>query len=1115
MFENIKTSLKSNSIVSLVAASLLISLLLTFPILKNTLMFQPIIKDFSEHIMSSATSENVNVATRIKFYYSIFFGVICLFFACFFSLLIFFEKKLNSSKDYFIYIKNLSFIGIFGVISSILSANQDYSVFFIGGIVLLSLLFFKYDNLNFDISMILWSSLLAIPITLFIRVILLKFNLVEFISNKLYLDITEIVYFVVIWFLVSIFNYIISGAIIKFFYQKFNITIIDSKAIIIKASVPVLLTGVAQSILLEIMNILNKRLDIVFGRPTLIYCIIFIASVLIMFLIIGKLINKGNNCNSDLIKIINKIYIPIILATFSLIIAQPAKVANVGGEFFEMANHGLSVDHLFKYGSLPLIETFDAHLLSNQIFAYIYSLLNGYEPWAAFLYDQFIQVIYIFVLYYILKSLIGEVNSLFFIISFPLLDHLFNMYFVLSAILVFFLYRCIRKEGTQTSVQFWLVGASLCLYRLDLGVAALLAGILTYLITFYINNKKYSMVKFFGIGVSIGGLSLLLFVILCLIKGISPVNRLIELIKLCLSNQNWAYPSVGDNDSIVYSLCYFVFPLLIIILIIKYFLIDKNSIKINHKNLSMFLFFSLFYLINLPRGIVRHSLVEGAATTILGTFSLSVLIYVVMISYEKRKVINFLIASIIVVILTNTNFLSFHGSFSVVTKALSSVNYSDQYLNVQPFKGTRVVGDLPTDAKDLKEIIESTLNKEETYFDFSSSNYLYALVGRKNPIYANQSPLMLSGDKTQELALKELKSKKPALILMPIFGKQLSNIDGIAVDYKYYKISEYIYDKYTPLIRLSNFDIYCLKENKDTYVERLKKQGLIQNKLYSGSFRNFNTKKIIKNNVVIDKNGERDLVIKSQGEDPYVIGILSELKDRSPEFSEVYDTDKPTKIVIKFRSSNVGNLQLFYIMKEGEGFSENQSMSYSTSGDGEESLILELPSAPYEIRLDPNISDITLTSIEIDQGLIILNGQPEAWVREIGDIPLLWAEKGGAEQFKNASYLPNLLSNSSNFNIDARNLEHAQATFLYLQIKSETDQKSYIELFSKDQSQLGEFIFNISKGTHDYAIRLSTDYKWWAGEANYLSLKTDNVITLNKVYYYLENQSKYLDVLLK
>lgn len=86
------------------------------------------------------------------------------------------EKKLNSSKDYFIYIKNLSFIGIFGVISSILSASQDYSVFFIGGVVLLSLLFFKYDNLNFDISMILWSSLLAIPITLFIRVILLKFT---------------------------------------------------------------------------------------------------------------------------------------------------------------------------------------------------------------------------------------------------------------------------------------------------------------------------------------------------------------------------------------------------------------------------------------------------------------------------------------------------------------------------------------------------------------------------------------------------------------------------------------------------------------------------------------------------------------------------------------------------------------------------------------------------------------------------------------------------------------------------------------------------------------------------------------------------------------------------
>lgn len=47
------------------------------------------------------------------------------------------------------------------------------------------------------------------------------------------------------------------------------------------------------------------------------------------------------------------------------------------------------------------------------------------------------------------------------------------------------------------------------------------------------------------------------------------------------------------------------------------------------------------------------------------------------------------------------------------------------------------------------------------------------------------------------------------------------------------------------------------------------------------------------------------------------------------------------------------------------------------------------------------------------------------------------------------------------------------------------------------------------KGSHDYAIRLSTDYKWWNNEIEEIKFLADGAVTINKSSFYMEGQNKF------
>jgi hypothetical protein len=512
---------------------------------------------------------------------------------------------------------------------------------------------------------------------------------------------------------------------------------------------------------------------------------------------------------------------------------------------------------------------------------------------------------------------------------------------------------------------------------------------------------------------------------------------------------------------------------------------------------------------------VRHSFAENTIVFILGTIPLALLSLSVIIR-KSNNMLKFLSVSLAIIILINVNIPSYQGlGSSMLCSAITSSSYKEQYTPAYSFNGTRVRGQLmPSEAESLKKILNTVLTPQETYFDFASVDYFYALVNRKNPVYVNQSPLMISGDSTQKYALQQIEEAKPPIVLMPIEGNRWSNIDGITVDYKYYMITEYIYKNYVPLMRLPMFDIYCLKEKKYIYLHKLAEGRLYNEPLYSGNFDFIRKDRLFCNNCTsrFDENG--NLILTPSGNNPYVVGFLKQLEEQYPELNNVNVINQPSQLKIEYYAKSIGSIQMFYILKDNDNFSGQQSKSFVINGPGQYSAILKLPSIPYEFRIDVDTEEIQLENLTITQGLQIINNQPEIWSRNLGEIPRLWAEKDGTKMFSSVPLLSAPQKAISSFITDTIDMPTNESMYLLIQLESTIDSEATVA-FGKDQSKLGEFNFTISKGNHSYALRLSTDFHWWNTTGKYVFLSTSSPVNINKFCFISAESSNYYNTSLE
>ncbi len=504
--------------------------------------------------------------------------------------------------------------------------------------------------------------------------------------------------------------------------------------------------------------------------------------------------------------------------------------------FFEMSNHGVAISETILNKRIPIIDNFDAHMLSNYIPGILYYVINkDYEgsllvPYA-YIYSVLLYLILFKVLCYYISKKIAFLVISFFPMELILIDTsaLPNLAVFMVGIYMIIIYNeWQRIKRPWLGWIFW-GGFYMCLcLGLDVGFTfggSALIMILTYLA----RNREFKRLLLFiiqGISMLAIGIGIIASLMRAKYGMIAWMERFINTV---FSNQNWAKGPISTGHIICYYILYPALTFFVIVALLNYCKFSQEQ-----KNIVEFLV--LAFVLNASRTVVRHTTIEDTryVTRILN------LLVIILLIYFLSKIYNYICFEI-----DGVNGHRFNTEckklmvlvFLIFVSVVGSMG--ERYFSQADQTVNRLVSTLNSNIREnvleekvlvgqVREIIDTVLDKDETFLDFSNMTELYPLLKRENPLYVNQSPALLNGVKGQIYAIEDIENYSKSIPIV-IMGEEDSDLcqytDDIANVDRYYLLIEYIYSRYRPLCNIGKVSLWCLNEKWDYY------HGLIDEEL--------------------------------------------------------------------------------------------------------------------------------------------------------------------------------------------------------------------------------------------------------------------------------------------
>lgn len=576
---------------------------------------------------------------------------------------------------------------------------------------------------------------------------------------------------------------------------------------------------VITSLYIELVHILNQH-NIHIYYPERCYKVLPVAAFF-MWIIVTVIMLQGRKWRMPGWK---RWTFPVLILGIACLSRQIPLVMFHQLDMFESANYGVLINDFLNFGKIPNIEHYGGHMMTAVWEGILYGILNR-DYTGAFVspYASLLDVVQILLFYFLLKNIWNEDIALATTLLFPF--YKYWHYFGLGMLIFLLVIGYVRKSSYFRAALLWAGFIWCALYRLDLGFAFGLSAILT-LACYIVATKKWKAIKeltltllawvFFGV---------VLWSILCLAKGIHPVNRLLEFLHVNMSNQNWAYKGIGNVYSIAFGWSYVLFPLFSAGALAYACLSEKMRRCIGMEQWLLLLLFGFSYIFNFSRGLVRHSLVEITMMCIFVSGYIFLAMFVSCYKNNRRLFLPVFLACLLceALLLPNANIgtQSVAEESTVKTNAVIENWYQFSEINV-PVQRVVVSQQIQDHVKKF-EILDMLLTEDETFVDFINQSTLYPLLGREDPAYISQLPLQLSGEFMQRAFIKQIEGVP--LILMPANADRntISNsLDGVANAYRYYLVSEYIYQNYVPLFSYyDDYAVWCLKGRYHSYINKI------------------------------------------------------------------------------------------------------------------------------------------------------------------------------------------------------------------------------------------------------------------------------------------------------
>lgn len=514
-------------------------------------------------------------------------------------------------------------------------------------------------------------------------------------------------------------------------------------------------------------------------------------------------------------------------------------VNNYKVDFFEDSNHGRAIYDMIHGLGLPLIDNFDAHMLSSSIGGFIYHLLNNDDVGALFGPYGYILTgtAAVIGIYFLLKCFVKKEYA-FLAIALAPLNQLGGY---IGLLFVPYLLYWRKHANFKTDIALAILFLWTCLFKLDVGVSFGMAGVVCAILYLCFTKSKKDVFRLLCAGAFVAGIFLAGLFAFFAVTGRDFGEFFSNFMTASLSNQHWGCGQLVNMDkgrfplllkiaawTVISGSVYIILPIIFTLCTIRLVKVGKEKLMQDEKAFFV-VYFVLAYIFNIQRTIIRHTIASLSSVAYGITFLLMLVFALYFLPKLKRTVpaLLFLLLSLFCV---GKSFIQ-KKDFPAPTNPLSTIHGVTESLRSERTSARTIREQDLQYIREARKFVSLFFPEDEkTFLDFTNDSLLYAFTDKRHPAYVNQSPGMVNGKKGQLQFLNQVKEKDIPFVFMPLRIVEKEKyfnffLDKILNSDRYYLIAEYICENYEPLCSFSDTAVWCRKSEHDDLEKKARGEG--------------------------------------------------------------------------------------------------------------------------------------------------------------------------------------------------------------------------------------------------------------------------------------------------
>jgi hypothetical protein len=317
------------------------------------------------------------------------------------------------------------------------------------------------------------------------------------------------------------------------------------------------------------------------------------------------------------------------------------------------------------------------------------------------------------------------------------------------------------------------------------------------------------------------GLSIVLFGLICLslamLADIPWVNNLKASLDYLISSQSYGVLFMGDENHFQWKVHHLILPLITSSVALYAFIAYwKNSETPKRRVLLTLLFLSVFSIINIPRGLVRHGFAESTDNFLL-SLSLISIPFVALLhvkhSAQQRTILALSIWAVLAIWIRFPERLPVSVPLSAMVEAKFNAREIGRHSELQ-----RLSTDTAFYTKQIEPIasfLKSELKEGETFFDFTNTPMLHYYTAKEVPSFFYQNPQNVHSASLQDDWIARFpKWNCPFILFKHDPPNWWDATDGVSNEVRHGLMANYIRRNYRFYTKTGGYEIWKRKAKR-------------------------------------------------------------------------------------------------------------------------------------------------------------------------------------------------------------------------------------------------------------------------------------------------------------